>query len=327
MEYPRHFSCFPLVEAQRRPVKSGVANNQGVCLDHDQGAAAPIGWLPAGVLAETDVRGWNHSQISEVLQALRHKTGVDFSRYRRATVLRRIRNRMVSAGIDSLSDYLGLLCQRPGEAGRLLERLTIKVSRFYRNVRSFDLLRDEVLPLLARARGKQPLRLWSAGCGRGEEAWTLAMLLEHAGIAGDVLASDIDRGSLAEAARAVYRPELLADLPANLAAAYLEPVAGGSSYRLREGLRSRVRFVRHDLLHGEPPARQPFDLVCCRNVLIYLEPQAQSLVFRALCSTLAPGGYLCLGEAEWPSAEVLARLRCVGRNAQVWRQIPEEAAA
>lgn len=296
-------------------------------MNHDQGGAAAAGCLPAGAAAANDVRSWNHAQVIEVVEAVRHKTGVDFSRYRQATVQRRIRNRMISAGIDSLGDYLVLLRHRPGEASRLLERLTIKVSRFYRNVGSFDLLRDEVLPSLARARSGEPLHLWSAGCGRGEEAWTLAMLLEHAGIAGEVLASDIDSSSLQEAGRALYRAELIADLPANLAAAYLEPVAE-SLYRVRDVLRSRVRFVRHDLTRGEPPARQaPFDLVCCRNLLIYLEPEAQAYVFQALCGTLAPEGYLCLGEAEWPPAKVLARLRAVGRKTQVWRQGVERRGA
>ncbi len=266
--------------------------------------------------------GWTHARFSEVVEAVRCRTGVDFSRYRRATVVRRIHNRMISAGIESLDEYAALLRGCPAEVGALLERLTIKVSRFYRDVRSFDVLRDDVLPTLARS-CTAPLAIWSAGCGRGEEAWTLAMLLEHAGIAGDIVASDIDPSSLADAAHAVYRADVLGDLPANLVRAYLEPCRG-STYRVTEALRNRVRFVLHDLTTGVPPTGgPPFDLVCCRNLLIYLQPRAQADVFRALCGALAPEGYLCLGEAEWPPVGMLGRLCGVGRKSRVWRLGPQ----
>ncbi len=269
--------------------------------------------------AESLVPGWSRERVGEVIETVRVRTGVDFSRYRGATILRRIRNRMISAGVDCLEEYAALLRGHPAEAGALLERLTIKVSRFYRDVRSFDVLRDEVLPSLARSCDR-PLRLWSAGCGRGEEAWTLAMLLEHAGIAGGVAASDIDPSSLERAARGVYRAEVLGDLPANLAQAYLEPCGQASEYRIHAALRARVRFLRHDLTTGVPPEGEPpFDLVCCRNLLIYLKPHAQDEAFQALCAALAPEGYLCLGEAEWPPAGVLGRLRSLGRKSQVWR--------
>jgi len=141
--------------------------------------------------------------VSQVIGLVRDRTGTDFSGYRHSTIQRRIRNRMICLGIASLDRYVQLLRQRPDEAPALIERLTIKVSRFYRNVRTFDFLRDEVLPVLARKRGSEPVRIWSAGCGRGEEAWTLAMLLERARIAGHVQATDIDPCSLQDAERGV----------------------------------------------------------------------------------------------------------------------------
>ena len=260
--------------------------------------------------------------VRQVIGLVRDRTGTDFSGYRRSTILRRIRNRMICLGITSLDSYVRLLQRRPDEAPALIERLTIKVSRFYRNVRTFDFLRDEVLPVLARNRAGKPVRVWSAGCGRGEEAWTLALLLERARIAGHVQATDIDPCSLRDAERGVYGAEVLADLPADLAENHLEAQTGGRrmSYRVRDLPRRRVRFSLHDLTG---PARfcadASFDLVCCRNVLIYLEPQAQLSALVALRAAVADNGYLCLGEAEWPLAPVSHSLRALGRKTHVFR--------
>lgn len=260
-----------------------------------------------------------------IVGLLRERTGVDFRAYRPATVLRRIRNRMLSLRLDCPYAYLELLRASADESGRLLERITIKVSRFYRHAAAFDYLRDEILPALGAEARMRTLRLHSAGCGTGEEAWTLAMLLEEAGLPGTVAASDIDAGALEAAQAGVYAPEALTELPAPLAARYLEPAVAARSPRFRivDRLRDRVHFVPRDLT--APAAGAPaegFDLVCCRNVLIYLLPAVQAEVLRGLMHEMRPGSHLCLGEAEWPPASLASHLVPLARGARIFKVNP-----
>jgi chemotaxis methyl-accepting protein methylase len=230
---------------------------------------------------------------------------------------------MISVGESSLGAYLQRLRADAEEASRLLERLTIKVSRFYRNARTFDFLMSEVIPTLAKMCDGAPLRVWSAGCGCGEEAYTLAMLLDRAGVAGTVEATDIDPAALAFARVGIYRAEALAELPQYLAGAYLEPLEGKgeSRYRVGDALRERVHFSHHDLTAVAPHTGASFDLVCCRNVLIYLGRDAQQHAFEILNVALRNGGFLCIGEAEWPLPEVSDDLASQGCQTQVFRRV------
>ncbi len=254
----------------------------------------------------------NH--VTEMLGIVLRETGVDFFRYRRPTVLRRIHNRMMSLRIACPDAYLARLRSDPAESAGLAERITIKVSRFYRNAATFDLLRREVLPALVRQRGERALRLWSAGCGCGEEAYTLAMLLDELDVEGTVDATDIDPAALSAAACGTYGAAALGELPTDLATQYTEhrPGPGDSAYTVRDSIRQRVRFLRHDLTAGGGPrAEARYDLIACRNVLIYLQPPAQHDALAALIGCLGPGGVLCLGEAEWPPAPLAASLRTI----------------
>jgi chemotaxis protein methyltransferase CheR/two-component system CheB/CheR fusion protein len=263
--------------------------------------------------------------MGAILGLVRSRTGVDFSRYRAATVERRIANRMISVGAGSFESYLELLQRSQDEARELLARISIKVSRFYRHCPTFDLLREEVLPRLAAER-RAPLRVWSAGCGCGEEPYTLAMLLEETGVPGEVVATDIDPAALGAAQVGLYPAEAAAELPRELASRFLVPLHDGGRARVgvREALRPRVRFVRHDLLFAAPPAGGAFDLVCCRNVLIYLQRPVRDEVLGSLRGAVRPGGFLCLGEAEWPPDSAAAALECLSHQGRVFR-VPEDA--
>src|SRR4051812_39589519 len=134
--------------------------------------------------------------LADVLEILHARTGVNFASYRPAMLERRISRHYATSGAASSEDYLRQLQGSPVSAFRLLENLTIKVSRFYRHAPTFDHLSAELLPQLARERAGKPLRIWCAGCGAGEEAYTLAMLLEDAGIEGFIEATDIDSTAL-----------------------------------------------------------------------------------------------------------------------------------
>ena len=260
--------------------------------------------------------------VDRILSLVRQRTGLDLAPYRPVTIHRRIRNRMISVGVATLAEYLGMLEAQPAETAPLVDRLTIKVSRFYRNAETFDLLRSLVLPSLAALRQGAPLRIWCAGCGHGEEPYTFAMLLAEGGWPGEIEGTDVDAPALERARAGIYATDAFDELPRELAERYLVAVRPGPppAWRIADEVRARVRFSRHDLTAGAPPSTVgPRDLVSCRNVLIYLRRGAQDQALDVLLRPLAPGGVLCLGEAEWPSAPAARVLEVISRRARVFR--------
>lgn len=271
----------------------------------------------------TDVSPGDQGAFQRILELVHRKTGTDFGCYRPATVTRRVLNRMISVRSDSFEHYLGLLTENDGEARQLAERITIKVSRFYRNALSFDLLRQNVLADLAARVVDRPLRIWSAGCAYGEEAYTLAMLLEEAGLPGQIEASDIDLGALQTAAAGIYRRAAFDELPEGLFSRFVG--RAGDGYQVDAGLRKRVRFSVHDLTSTAalPWSAADFDLILCRNVLIYFSPEVKERALLLVRSALRPDGYLCLGEAEWPLPCIAPTVTTLAHKARIFRALPE----
>ena len=254
----------------------------------------------------------------EILQLLRERTGTDFASYRLPTVARRAANRMISVGAETYADYLQLLRQCEGEAARLLEHVTIKVSRFYRHAPTFDLLRRQVLPELARQANGRPVTVWSVGCGCGEEPYTLAMLFAEAHVNCIIEATDIDPAALQRAARGYYEHAALIELPKDLRERYL--VRRDGFHEVSPLLREQVRFSHHDILSSRPPPGSgEFDLVCLRNVLIYLGHESQELALRCVRLAVRHEGYLCLGEAEWLSAAIATTLKPLAPDTRIFR--------
>lgn len=261
----------------------------------------------------------------DILHTVQCAAGVDFSGYRAQTVERRIRNRMMTLGIHDLAAYHRLLRESAEEVQSLIARLTIKVSRFYRNPPVFDAIRSDVLPRLAQL--GRPVRVWSAGCARGEEAYTLAMLLEDAAIPGEVIATDIDPLALLAAREARFEAAVVSDLPSEWAALFLEPIGhrAQTTYQVRDAIRTRVTFEHADLTTASSNAAAPFDLICCRNALIYWNANVQRAIFGHLLSNLHQGGWLCLGEAEWPDRVSLSRLDVVAARLRLFRHRTTES--
>jgi chemotaxis methyl-accepting protein methylase len=246
---------------------------------------------------------------------------------------RRIRSRMIMLGVHCFEHYLAVLRSSANEVMRLIERLTIKVSRFYRYPPAFDCVRDVVLPSLAQQREGAPIRIWSIGTGGGEEAYTLAMLLEAGGYAGTIEASDLDPGACAAARAGIYPGSALRDLPEGLAQRYLRPLPGGPEPRFAvcDELRDLVRLSVYDVTRpGLSPGEGCFDLVMCRNLLIYLEQTTQEKALRHMRNAVSEKGFLCLGEAEWPAPALVRTLDVVHQRARVIRAMsahaPEAAA-
>ena len=274
--------------------------------------------MPSLAGPEAGVPAIDDPAFGEILQLLREHSGTDFASYRLPTVARRTLNRMISVGAETFADYLQFLRQREGEAARLLEHVTIKVSRFYRHAPTFDALRRQVLPELARQVQGRPLNVWSVGCGCGEEPYTLAMLFAEAGLSCVIEATDIDPTALHRAAHGYYPDAALIELPKDLRESYLARSDG--FYEVSSSLRGQVRFSLHDILSSRPPpGAGVFDLVCFRNVLIYLGHEVQDLALQSVRRAVRSEGYLCLGEAEWVAPAVAATLSPLAHDTRIFR--------
>jgi len=248
------------------------------------------------------------SQIQKVLALLRQQTGQDFSGYRQSTIVRRINKRRLLTGYSKLDAYLKELEKNPEERLQLFKTLLIGVTSFFRDPEAFALLRDKVLPgILASRCGDDPVRVWVAGCSTGEEAYSVAMLLEdYLESSGQtcgvkIFATDIDQNAVEVARRGCYSARALQHVPAQDQERHFHCTSRECTVRQR--LRERIVFVHHNLLQDPPFLHM--DLVLCRNLLIYLTPPLQEKALALLTGALNPGGYLFLGSAENADTSVL----------------------
>jgi chemotaxis protein methyltransferase CheR len=250
--------------------------------------------------------------------------GFGCASYKERCLRRRIAVRMRARGVHTYEDYARLLDGDAREYEKLLDALTINVTKLFRNWETWELLAERVVPDLWQ-RKDPALRVWSAGCSSGREAYSLAVLFHrHAERAGagprasrvDILGSDVDRGILAAAERAEFEAGDFADTPPDLRAEYFAPAA---PFRLRDDARRLVRFEQRDLLKEAPPSG-PFHLILCRNVLIYFDRASQERLFATFHDSLAPGGYLVLGKVETLLGEARSRFATVDARERVFRR-------
>lgn len=240
------------------------------------------------------------SALRDVLSFLRARTGRDFSYYKRATIVRRIARRMQVSEVDTLTDYLSYLRTHPGEAGALLQDLLISVTNFFRDREAFEAL-EQVIPELFRDKSSSDvIRVWVPACATGEEAYSIAMLLdEHARTLDSpptvqIFATDLNDEVLREARGGLYPAAISADVSAERLQRFFTKEHRG--YRVRREIREMMLFAVHDLLKDSPFSR--LDLVSCRNLLIYLNRAAQARVFDILHFALRSDGRLFLGTSE-----------------------------
>lgn len=226
--------------------------------------------------------------------------------YKEKCLRRRIAVRMRARGVHSFEDYARLLDGDAVEYDRLMDALTINVTKLFRNWEVFQAIAERVVPALW-ALPVPTIHVWSAGSSSGEEAYSLAALFHrHAAALGElprlaarvrVLGTDIDRESLAAAERATFDEAAFADTPAELRAEYFTPVPDTGRFAVVPEVRQLVRFERRDLINEAPPPGG-FHLVVCRNVLIYFDRATQEMLFERFHEALVPGGFLVLGKVE-----------------------------
>ena len=230
---------------------------------------------------------------------------------------------MALAGVDDSGRYLDMLRQDPGELELLAKDLLINVTSFFRDSSAFEFLAKEVIPdLVHRHASDRPLRIWVAGCSTGEETYSLAMLfLEEIAAAKrniklQVFASDVDEDAVALAREGRYSESIAADVsPARLARFFTQE---DHSYRVVPELRGTVVFTTQDVLADPPFSR--LDLISCRNLLIYLRPEAQEKVLLLFHFALREGGVLMLGGSE-TVGRLDDRFEPISKTQRIYRQI------
>ena len=239
--------------------------------------------------------------LDDLLTLVRIRTGNDFSAYRRPTILRRVARHLQIHQIESIGAYLAFLQDRPDDMELLVRNLLINVTNFFRDGEAFAALEGGVIPrLFAGKAAMDTVRVWVPGCASGEEAYSVAILLqEHAGHLADppkiqVFATDVDDEALAEARHNCFPESIEGDVSADRLGQFF--VREKEYYRVKKSLRELVLFAPHNLLRDPPFSR--LDLIACRNVLIYLNRSAQSQALQTFHFALAPGGFLFLGTSE-----------------------------
>jgi two-component system CheB/CheR fusion protein len=241
------------------------------------------------------------AEFEALLAYLKQSRDFDFTAYKRTSLMRRVLVRMQGAGVKGFAAYLDFLQVTPEEFTRLFNTILINVTSFFRDASHWEFLRDEVLPGLIGSRDEaEPIRVWSAGCASGEEAYSVAMLLaETLGLQAfrervKIYATDVDDEALTEARHATYDARDVEDVPAPLLERYFEQQDG--RYVFHKELRRSVIFGRHDLIQDAPISR--VDLLLCRNCLMNFNTEAQARILTRFHFALMPRGVLFLGKAE-----------------------------
>jgi two-component system, chemotaxis family, CheB/CheR fusion protein len=240
-------------------------------------------------------------ELEALLDYLKRNRGFDFTGYKRPSLTRRIQKRMQSIPVDSYAAYRAHLESNPDEFEDLFDTILINVTSFFRDEDAWDVLRAEVVPqLLAQKSPHEPIRVWSAACATGEEAYSL--VIAFAEVMGldefrervKVYATDVDESALVAARQAAYAAKDVETLAPEIVERYFERCE--SRYLFRRDLRRAVVFGRNDLIQDAPISR--IDLLACRNALMYFDAATQGRIVSRFFFALNEGGYLLLGRAE-----------------------------
>src|SRR4051794_18325527 len=240
-------------------------------------------------------------QFTQLLTYLERARGFDFSGYKKSTLSRRVEKRMATVGAQSFAEYQDYLEVNPREFTELFNTILINVTSFFRDDLAWEFLATDVVPnLLESLPSDAPVRVWSAGCASGEEAYTAAMTLYEA-MGEDafksrvkIYATDLDDDALAAARHGVYTNDPVKPIPSEFLERYFEPNTRGLAFR--PDLRRAIIFGRNDLVGDAPISR--IDLLLCRNVLMYFTPEAQGRILEQFNFALNPTGFLFLGKSE-----------------------------
>jgi chemotaxis protein methyltransferase CheR len=272
------------------------------------------------------------NEITGIIDFLRKARGYDYSGHHPAMLLRRIGSRMNETNAPDIAFYEKFLHTHPEEIDNLIDALTITVSNFFRNPFTFELIERQVIPSLLYAKTikkENALRIWSAGCATGEEPYSMAILLkeyllhESTGFDISIFATDLDKKNILHAKKGIYNASSVQDVKLKILNKYFRVET--DLYKLLPAIRQMVNFSVYNLLNAEnyaPPESVfgAFDIILCRNVLIYYQPDYQEKIFYKLYKSLCPGGYLILGEAETLTERYASKFDEINRIAKVYQK-------
>ena len=241
--------------------------------------------------------------LKKICVVLRDRTGHDFSQYKINTLIRRIERRMAVHQIERQEDYLRYLRQNPAEAQALFRDLLIGVTNFFRDPEAFAVLEKEIIPqLLAEKPSGAQIRSWVCGCATGEEAYSIAILLqEHIETLNrtfkvQIFATDIDAQAIEQARAGIYPAGIATDLAPGRLERFFTREPDSTLYRIRKGIRDLLVFSEQDVIKDPPFSK--IDLISCRNLLIYLNGDLQKKLIALFHYALSPKGVLFLGSSE-----------------------------
>ena len=282
--------------------------------------------------------------VNAILRLLRDEYGIDFSHYKASTVTRRIERRLALNRALDIDTYVDQVRRDPRELNSLYEDLLIGVTRFFRDDEAFDLLEQRVIPEIVERwtdQSQEPIRVWVPGCATGQEAYSIAMLLHEQLSARrrsphvKILATDVHKASLEVAGAGIYTEQQVAGISRQRVERFFTQKANG--YQVSQALRESIVFAPHNLIRDSPFTK--LDLITCRNLLIYFQPQAQKTVLTLFHFALKTGGFLFLGSSESPGglldefdtiddhAKIFRKRRDIGLPADLKLPLPRAGAA
>lgn len=234
------------------------------------------------------------SDYEQFIEGIKRKTGIDLALYKEAQMKRRLTSLYEKKGYKSFVDFFRAVEADRNLMNEFLDRMTINVSEFYRNGKRWEVLQNKIFPKLL-AHNKR-LKVWSAACSTGEEPYSLAMVLsQHVPLSQvQIQATDLDENVIQKAKLAVYPERSLAEVPANIKAKYF--AQEGNFYRVTDDIKRTVTFKRHNLLKDTYESN--FDLIVCRNVMIYFTEEAKDQIYANFSKALRPGGILFVCSTE-----------------------------
>ncbi len=259
-------------------------------------------FIPA-VKTDTPIETKQLSDIDKIIILLREQSGHDFSSYKKNTLLRRIERRKGIHQIDKLHTYVRFLQENPGEVAILFKELLIGVTSFFRDPTMWEMLKKSVLPALVKdLPDRYELRAWVPGCSTGEEAYSLAIIFKEVmanmenskNVTLQIFATDLDHDAIEKARQGVFLKNITADVsPEHISLFFTDE---GNGYRINSNLREMVVFATQDVIKDPPFTK--LDILSCRNMLIYMEPELQKKLIALFNYSLRPGGIMVLGTSE-----------------------------
>jgi len=261
--------------------------------------------IPTPVFPQISVPQISEKGLPELIQDVQKRLKIQLTNYKQDYVKRRLLSRMNSTRSKDFAEYHQYLRTHPEEEEKLRNALTINVTKFFRDLDVFDLVKKEIFPTILK--DKRTIKIWSAGCSSGEEPYTYAIILYElgkTGIAfnGAIIATDIDEEMLKKARVGAYEKNALENMSEAQISKHFEKKEDGKYY-IKDHIKQVVKFQGHDLMNGTPVSRMA-DMVSCRNVTIYFNEQQKKDLVKLVHESLAKDGFYIMGMSEYMAKDV-----------------------